>query len=359
MENLLNIIQENSQNSVTDFHFQAGKKPYIRKLGKIVELSNYNTLLNSDITDLISKTCNNKKKLAEFKANGSCDFGFSLDNIGNFRANLYYSKQNLFLAIRILPSKIPDFSSLGLSDAVKNVLKLKSGLILVTGLTGNGKSTTIASLINEINKTLNKHIIIIEDPIEYRYTSINSLISQREVGLDCPSFDEGLRSALRQDPDVIVIGEMRDKETISVALEAAESGHLVFSTLHTCSASSSMDRIISYFDTDEQLYLRNKLASVLKAVFSQKLLVGNNNNRYIAMEIMFNNSAIKNLIREGKFYQIQSFLQISKDEGMITMEESLAKLCSEKKISPEVAIENANDEKQFNLIFNQYKIKQK
>lgn len=354
MENLLNIIKNYSNDGTTDFHFHSGQKPYFRQNLKMLEISNFNEISDDDIKNFVLEVCKNKKKLEDFKANGSCDFGFSLENIGNYRANLYFSQQKLSLAIRILPSKIPDFDSLNLSHFVKNVLKLKSGLVLVTGLTGNGKSTTIASLINEINKTLNKHIIMIEDPIEYRYTSINSLISQREVGSDCPSFGEGLRSALRQDPDVIVIGEMRDKETISVALEAAESGHLVFSTLHTCSASSSMDRIISYFDTDEQLYLKNKLASVLKAIFSQKLLVGTDNNRHIAMEIMFNNSAIKNLIREGKFYQIQSFLQMNKDEGMITMEESLAKLYSDNIISLTDARENSNDEKQFDLILNQY-----
>lgn len=357
MVELLEIIKKYTSENITDFHFQSGKIPVIRKMSHLEKLNEFDIISDDDITNFINLTCTNKSNFSDFKEKGSFDFGFSIKNIGNFRANLFLSQQKHFLAIRKLPSKIPELGQLELEDAVRNILKIKSGLVLVTGLTGNGKSTTIASLINEINKNSSKHIITIEDPIEYRYTGINSLISQREVGSDCPNFAEGLRSALRQDPDIIVIGEMRDKETISVALESAESGHLVFSTLHTCSASSSMDRIMSYFDTSEQSYLKNKLAGVLRAVFSQKLLVGTDGKRHIAMEIMFNNNAIKNLIREGKFFQIQSFIQMNKEEGMITMEESLAKLFSQNKISLDEARENSNDEKQFELSLNHYKLK--
>jgi len=346
MVKLVELIKKLSKYGISDIHFHESKLPYVRKLTKIIRLDNEEIITKTDFEEFFTYLSVSREKLEELKKYGAFDLGMKIDEIGNFRLNIYKQLGKYACSVRLLPSKIPSFSELNISNNLLRITNMVSGLVLITGLTGNGKSTTIASLIDLINQTKEKHIITIEDPIEYHYTEQKSLISQREIGNDCDSFATGLREALRQDPDVIVIGEMRDKETILTAIEAAESGHLVLSTLHTGSASSAVDRIISYFSDEEKNHICSKLSMILSLVVSQKLILNIDHTKvYPAQEIMFMNDSIRNLIREGKYYQIYSFIQISKDNGSITLEENLAQLVNSKKITIDSAFENCNNQK--------------
>lgn len=346
MSKILDIIKSSFLDGFSDLHFSEGDAPYARKLTKIVKIFPDLIITKDDFEYFMNELKISEKKKEELHMSGSFDFGFCLDEVGNFRLNIYMSQKRYSCAVRILPSKIPEFNSLNLSPSILNITNLVSGLVLITGLTGNGKSSTIASLINEINLKQQKHIITIEDPIEYHFPQGNSLVSQREIGVDCDSFASGLRAALRQDPDIIMIGEMRDKETILTAIEAAESGHLVFSTLHTGNTTSTIDRIISYFSNEEKNYICSKLSMILSVVVSQKLIISADQTKvYPAHEIMFMSDSIRNLIREGKYYQLYSFLQMNKESGSITFEEHLAELVSGGKITIEMAKLNSDKHK--------------
>jgi twitching motility protein PilT len=242
------------------------------------------------------------------------------------------------MVLRVIPVDVPDMEQLGLPPIMNSWLKIKQGFILVTGPTGQGKSTTVASMLNEINKNIGGHIVTVEDPIEYVIKPLKSLISQRELGTDTKSFDRALRSVLRQDPNVVFVGEMRDLETIQLALTVAETGHLVFSTLHTNSASSTIDRIIDVFPDGSKAQIRTQLASVLTAVVSQRLLPSVDGGRVAAMEIMVANNAVRNTIREGKSFMIDNIIQTGSDVGMFSLEMYLAKLVKQGKITEEVAL---------------------
>lgn len=357
MSKIIDIITKVSKDGITDIHFHESKKPYIRKLTKIIKLED-DVITKNDFEDFFKYLNVSDEKMNELARFGAFDYGISIKDIGNYRLNIYKQQNKLAMSVRLLPSIIPSFNELNISTNLLKVTNMVSGLVLITGLTGNGKSTTIASIIDLINETKQKHIITIEDPIEYHYTDKSSLISQREVGSDCDSFASGLKEALRQDPDIIVIGEMRDKETIETAIEAAESGHLVLSTLHTASASQAIDRIISYFSDEEKDHVCSKLSMILNLVVSQRLLVTQDNSSlYPALEIMFLTDSIRNLIREGKYYQIYSFLQINKESGSITLEESLAKLVFDKTISLELARNSCNNLSSLEGYLRQYRIK--
>lgn len=265
-----------------------------------------------------------------------------IDNI-RLRINAYKQKGSYSLSIRIINSKILSFEELGLSSVLETIYKKQSGLILITGVTGSGKSTTLSSIIDKINNTQKKHIITLEDPIEYIHKSNKSLINQREIKIDTKNYNTGLKSVLRQDPDVILIGEMRDNDTIEASLKASETGHLVFSTLHTMGASKSIDRIIDCFEASRQNQIRMQLSTVLQAIICQKLVKTIDKKRVLASEVMIVTPAIRNLIRENKTYQIQNIIQTSSKNNMKTLDQDLVRLYKENTISKETLMENCND----------------
>lgn len=272
------------------------------------------------------------------------DFSFNLDPVNRFRVNIFRQRGYYSIAARIIPTSIPSWNSLGLPDTIKEFASLKKGLVLVTGPTGSGKSTTLAALLNSINEQRACHIITLEDPIEFLHKSKKSIINQREVGKDSLSFKDGLRAAMRQDPDVILVGEMRDFETIQTAITAAETGHLVFATLHTNSTAKTIDRIIDVFPGEQQNQIRTQLADTLKGIVAQQLVPTLDGRRVASVEILKANTAIKNLIREGKNHQIKSVLETSSKLGMCTMTQSLRSLLYGGIISDEMYQEYSQSE---------------
>jgi len=275
------------------------------------------------------------------------DYSFAFGDIGRFRANAFHERGNLAVAFRLIPNEIPSISDLGLPGTVEKFAEYPRGLVLVTGPTGSGKSTTLAALVDKINREKAMHIVTIEDPIEFTHKSKRSVVVQREVHYDTYSFAASLRSALRQDPDVVLIGEMRDLETISSAITIAETGHLVFATLHTNSAAQSIDRIIDVFPAHQQQQIKTQLANVLMAICSQRLVPAIGGGRAVAAEIMIANSAAKALIREGKTFQLDTVIQTGINEGMQTMDRTLVKMVRSGQISYEDAREYAVDMKEF------------
>ena len=273
-----------------------------------------------------------KKQGVELKEQGECDFAYELSSGQRFRINLYHSSNGFNAAVRVIPSGIPTCNDLGLPEAIRRFSNLKSGLVLITGATGSGKSTTLAAIINEINQTRAVHIITLEDPVEYKFIYARSLIHQREVGIDTKDFVSGLRAALREDPDVIGVGELRDLETVSIAVTAAETGHLVFATLHTRSAAETVNRIVDVFPEQQQKQIRVQLAGSLQAVVSQQLLPDKRGGRTAAFEVMIVTPALRNLIREGKTQQMDSYIQTGSQYGMQTMEAAVEQLKREGKI---------------------------
>ncbi len=285
-----------------------------------------------------------KRMIETFNREGEVDFSFTVKGTGRFRVNIFKQKGTMAFVARLVNSEIPDPESLGLSQQVIDLTNKKRGLILVTGPTGSGKSTTLASLINIINQTQSKHIITLEDPIEYIHHHARSIVNQREVGMDTRSYAGALRAALREDPDIILVGEMRDLDTISTAVPAAETGHLVLSTLHTIGAVATIDRIIDVFPTHQQPQIRLQLATLLEAIISQQLLPrADKPGRAAAFEIMFANSAIRNLIRESKTHQVTSMIQTGRQSGMITMDDALYELYQKRQITADDALVYAQD----------------
>lgn len=306
---------------------------------------------------LVQQLFKDDKKHNEYLTRKNYDFAYETDSGLRFRVNSFFQKNNQAAVLRVLPKQIPDIKELfsffpEMMMTLYRFAQLPYGLVLVTGPTGSGKSTTLAALINYINERYRKHIITLEDPIEYVHYHKNSIINQREVGTDVLSFAEGLKAALREDPDVILVGEMRDPETISTALEAARTGHLVLSTLHTNTAAETIDRIINVFPPEQQNNIRTDLAEVLQGVISQQLLKRKEGNgRVLAAEILVVNSSIRALIREGKIHQINSAIQTGRDEGMILMAKSLSELIKKGLITMEAAKEKIGDEKMLGRYF--------
>ncbi|MEK7450899.1 MAG: type IV pilus twitching motility protein PilT [Patescibacteria group bacterium] len=342
IQELLNIT---IQNKASDLHLLAGIVPTIRVDGSLVFLPNYPAVTKEDAERMIFSILTPSQKEL-LLANKELDFSFGFGggtygNLGRFRVNLYFQRGILSGAFRFLEPNIKTIDDLHLPKIAHNFAALKQGFILVTGPTGQGKSTTLAAIINEINANRANHILTIEDPIEYIYPNGKSIISQREMGSDTHSWGMALKSALREDPDVVLVGEMRDPETISSAITVAETGHLVFSTLHTNSASQTIDRIIDSFPADQQTQIKIQLASTLKGIISQRLVPMINGGRVPAVEILIGTPAVANNIREGKTHLIDSIIQTSSDEGMITLESSLASLVLAGNISLETAKEYA------------------
>ncbi len=335
------LIKAVIANKASDLHLVSGDKPTLRIDGALKKVD-YKVLEGKDIEGFCFPLLNEKqiKKLLE---KGELDGMFAFDDLGvRFRFNIYKTLGEVSAALRIIPTKTPTLEEINTPDVFKNLTRLHRGLVLVTGPTGSGKSTTLASMINEINTNYEKHIVTIEDPVEFLHTSKKSTISHREVESDTETFATGLKYVLRQDPDVILIGEMRDPETIAAALTAAETGHLVFGTLHTNSAPNSINRILDSFEGPAQAQVKAMLSSSLRAVISQALLPKINGGRVAAWEIMINNDAIANLIREGKVHQIYSTMQLGQNEtGMQTQTQNLVKLVKNGIIEQEVAIEFA------------------
>ncbi|WP_087971910.1 type IV pilus twitching motility protein PilT [Oceanobacillus rekensis] len=325
------------EKNASDVHLAVGKAPTFRINGNLVE-EDLPKLAPADTRQIVRLILSEEQRDI-LHTKRELDFSYGIHGVSRFRMNAFYQRGELSFAIRIIPAGIPSIEQLKLPQITKEMVHYPQGLILVTGPTGSGKSTTQAAMIDYINQTMRKHIITLEDPIEYMYTHNQSIIDQREVGFDTNNFVNGLRASLRQDPDVILVGEMRDLETISTAITAAEKGHLVFGTLHTTDAVSTIERMIDVFPSDQQGQIRIQLSSILKAVISQRLLVTKNRmERRVATEILINSSAVKNLIRNEKLHQIQNVLQTSKDQGMHTLEMDLKRLISENDIDFETAV---------------------
>jgi twitching motility protein PilT len=322
-------------NKASDIHLLMGVSPRIRVNGELVEIPGWTEVDDSLTKEMILSVLNDNQK-SKLELKKELDFSFDCQN-SRVRANVYLQKETLACALRILPVEIPTFDELNLPDALKNFVKLKQGFVLVTGPTGHGKSTTVAAVLNEINNVRDGHIVTIEDPIEYLLKPKKSIISQRELGGDTDSFPSALRSCLRQDPNVVFIGEMRDLESIQSALTIAETGHLVFSVLHTNSAAQTIDRIVDVFPGNVKEQVKVQLASVLTAVVSQRLLPAVGGGRIPAFEVMMNTAAAKNVIREGKTFMLDNIIQTSADVGMISLDTYLAKLVLAGKITEETA----------------------
>ena len=332
IEELLKIGKENG---ASDVHITVGLPPEMRVNGELMGMD-YPRLTPTDTEEIVGQLLNEKQKNI-IKEYGEADFSFSIPSLGRYRVNAFKQRGSLAAAIRLVGTQIPRPEDLGLPKSVIELHNKKRGLILVTGPTGSGKSTTLASLINKINENR-------KDPIEYLHTHKQAMINQREVGLDTMSYANALRAALREDPDVILVGEMRDLETISIAITAAETGHLVLSTLHTIGAASTIDRIIDVFPPHQQQQIRIQLSMVLEAVISQQLIpTTDKHHRVAAFEVMLMTVAIKNLIRESKTFQIDSMIQTSREKGMITMDDALYELCMMGHITSESALSFAQD----------------
>lgn len=333
---ILEIMLDAFKRNASDIHLAVGSKIVLRIHGKLV-LTGENILSPNDTVNFLNELISDER-YKEFEQKGELDFSYGIENVSRFRINAFKQRGTVSLAIRIIPTSIPDLDQLGAEPILKTFIEKPQGLILVTGPTGSGKSTTLASMIDLINKTQAKHIITLEDPIEYLHKHNKSLIVQREIGTDSLSFSSGLRSALRQDPDVILVGELRDLETISTAITAAETGHLVLATLHTTDASNTIDRIIDVFPAYQQSQIRLQLASVLVGIVSQRLLTSSDQmGRALAMEILVNTPAVANLIRSEKVHQIKTIIQTGKASGMLTIEASLQNLVWQGKITEQTA----------------------
>lgn len=337
------ILEEAINLNATDIHLCAGTKPLFRVNGILVKEDESVYLNPADIDTLVGNIVP-INKLHDLKTNKSIDFSFSKPGIGRFRCNVYSQRGSYALAIRVLPFYISSFEELGIPNSLKDITTKSNGLFLITGATGSGKSTTLASLVDMLNENYGYHILTIEDPIEYIHNHKKSYVTQREIGQDATSFSEALRASLREDPDIIMLGEMRDAETISIALTAAETGHLVLSTLHTSSVAKTIDRIIDVFPPTQQSQIKTQLSSVLNGVVSQQLVKKKHKDGMVlATEVMYTTPAIRNLIREGKHYQINSVLQTGQAQDMHLMEESLANFVKDDVITEEEAYLKATD----------------
>ncbi|MFH1565781.1 MAG: type IV pilus twitching motility protein PilT [bacterium] len=330
------LLEKTIKSEASDLHLTIGAPPNLRINGELSPIPGMAPLNSEELEGLVFSLLNKEQKEL-FLVNKELDFSFSLGQKSRFRINTYFQKGYPAAALRNIPFKIPTLEELNLPKILHEFCKLPQGFVLITGAAGQGKSTTIAALLNYINETRSVHILTIEDPIEYVFPHKKSLVEQREMHLDTHSWEVALRSVLREDPDVVLIGEMRDYETISSAITIAETGHLVFATLHTNSAAQSIDRIIDVFPDYQQQQVRVQLASALEAVVCQRLVNTLDGKRLPAVEILLTTNAVKNVVREGKVHQLDNIISTSLDLGMISLEHSLAKLVNEGKISLEEA----------------------
>ena len=342
MYDLSEILIHSVECRASDIHLSVGRAPNYRIDG-VLHTEGEEKLKPDDVKNLIMPLLDERHK-RELEESGQTDFAHAIPGVGRFRVNVFKQRGTLASVMRALPFEIPEPDKLGIPPEVVAVTEKKRGLVLVTGPTGSGKSTNLASLIQVINRTRADHIITLEDPIEYLHKHDKSIVNQREIGSDTENYAKALRAALREDPDVILVGEMRDLETISTAITAAETGHLVLSTLHTIGADKTIDRIIDVFPPDQQQQVRIQLAAVLECVVSQQLLKrSDGQGRVAALEVLFANNAVRNLIREGKTFQIASIIQTSKRFGMQMMDDALYDLYMQRMVDGETVISYAQD----------------
>ncbi len=340
------ILRYGKEHRASDVHIKVGSPPIVRIDGGLKELEG--DIFTGLKTDELVREMLTGKQMEHLTEFGEIDLSYSVHDIGRFRVNIYRQRGSYCLAMRMVNFDVPSMKELGLPESLESLANLKHGLVLITGPTGSGKSTTLASMIRHINETRNEHILTLEDPIEYLFKNCKSIIGQREIGMDSKNFSNALRACLRQDPDVILVGEMRDLETIQIALTAAETGHLVFSTLHTLGAAKTIDRIIDAFPPHTKEQVRVQVASVLMGVVSQQLLpMRTGIGRVPACEIMIPNMAIRNLVREHKEHQIINAIQTGKQKGMMTMDDALKDLFRQGMITKDVAVEHAFDREEF------------
>jgi twitching motility protein PilT len=340
------LFQRLVAEGASDLHMSAGEVPMIRKDGDMQRLSGESALSAEELFALLSPIIPDTNR-AQFEKEDDTDFAYAIEGLARFRANLFRDRHGAGAVFRTIPAKIISSEKLGLSTAITDLCNLHKGLVLVTGPTGSGKSTTLCAMVDLINRTRSGHIITIEDPIEFVHENKQCLVNQREIGPHTRSFKRALRAALREDPDVVLVGEMRDLETIAIAIETAETGHLVFGTLHTTTAYSTIDRIIDQYPPDQQEQIRVMLSESLKGVVSQTLCKKIGGGRVAALEILLVNPAVSNLIREGKTFQIPSIMQTAKNIGMRLMNEALSELVDKKLVLPEEAMSKAVDKAGF------------
>lgn len=319
------LLEEVVKKRASDLHIQVGLPPMLRVDGSLSAIAGYNPLEEAEVEHLVNSILDEDQQQILHK-DKEFDFSFAFGDLGRFRVNAFHERGNLAAALRLIPNEIKDIMELGMPSVVSGFAEYPRGLILVTGPTGSGKSTTLAALVDKINTERSHHIITIEDPIEFTHKSKKSVVVQREVHYDTYSFSAALRSSLRQDPDVVLIGEMRDLETISAAITIAETGHLVFATLHTNSAAQSIDRMIDVFPPHQQPQIRAQLANILQAICSQRLIPAIGGGRVVAAEVLIANPAVRNIIREGKSHQLDAVIQTGADQGMQTMDRTLVNL---------------------------------
>ncbi len=349
IENLLFLA---AQQGASDLHLSVGRYPTLRIDGKLIPLTRENILKPED-TKNIAKFLMNDNKLNKFQKDGQIDFAYNFQDKVRFRTNIFYQQGKVGIVMRVINSKIRKLEELGIPNIIYEFAKFSQGLFLVTGPVGHGKSTTLAALVDYINHHKEKHILTIEDPVEYLYTSDRCIINQREVGEDTRTFPDALRSALREDTNVILVGEMRDLETISTAITAAETGHLIFATLHTNDSAQTVDRIVDTFPSHQQNQIRSQLASVLLGVLSQRLLPRIDGGRVPAVEIMIKNHAVENLIRENKTYQIDTVIETGQKDGMISLDKSLALLLKQGQITLDSAMTYAKNRDYLRMLVGQ------
>ena len=329
MDQLLKVLKDKKG---SDLHLSAGNPALARISGELTPVTP--GPLNADDTKTLIDEIMNEQQHAQFEKTHDVDFGYPVEELGaRFRVNVFMGRLGMGAVMRLIPTQIRSIKELGLADSITRFTEFNKGLVLVTGGTGSGKSTTLAAMVDHINQNRQEHILTIEDPIEFVYPAAKGLINQREVGMHTTSFAAALKAALREDPDVILVGEMRDLETIELAITAAETGHLVFGTLHTSSAAKTVDRVLNVFPTAQQAQIRTMLSESLKGVIAQNLLRTADGGRTAALEIMVGTPALSNLIREGKTFQIPSIIQTGKRDGMISMEQSVRNLMASGKIT--------------------------
>ncbi len=340
------LLQTMVQNGGSDLHVSAMSPPMIRVRGDIVKL-NVAPLIPAQVEQMIFGTMTEAQR-ADIQKNLNLDYSFKAPGIGIFRVNVFYQRHGMSFVMRVLTEAPPELEKLNLPAICKAACSYANGLVLVTGPTGSGKSTTLAAMVNYINQTTKGHILTLEDPIEFQHDSKMGMVNQRALGTHFPTFSSAMKAALREDPDVILIGEMRDAETVALALKAAETGHLVFSTLHTNSAAKTVDRIINTFPAEEQPQIRTVLSETLKVVIAQRLIPSADKKRRIGLhDILVNTSAVANLIREGKTFQLTSVMQTGKKDGMQVFEQVLMEAVKRGEINGEDAWEHAGDKGPF------------